>query len=115
MYDSRLMLRAAAAGALDGNETGAFKEFGPMGAPLVLLVHIPQAEGTSPTLDLTFDESTDGVNADGPVHTMAQITEAGPQKFPLRMGRGSRFLRFAAVTGGSSPDFGVVEIGPVFV
>ena len=110
MLDANLMLRAAAAGALDGNETGSWFDLGAtQKGPLSVLIMVPSAGGTTPTLDIEIQESTDGSTLDGDQTQVPQITAAGVYRTAKVY---KRHIRFVATTGGSSPDFGAVEIGP---
>src|SRR3989304_7634245 len=78
MLDANLMLRPPAAGALDGNETGSWKDLGAaQKGPLSVLIMVPSAGGTTPTLDIEIQESTDGSALDGDQTQVPQIVAAG--------------------------------------
>ncbi len=106
--DTNLKFRAASAGNLIADETGAYKEIGPMVNPMVLCVHVPTASA-SDTLDITMNFSDDGSTALEKL-TMPQITAKGF----FTMGFYSR-RKYASVdpnVTGVDVNFGAVEIYP---
>lgn len=101
MRDANLVLKAA--GAETTSTTGSFVDFeGPDVQPLTYVVVVTAASGTSPTLDLTIEESADGSNALDSVK-LKQITAAGvyrvTAKFP------GAYRRYKSVFGGTNPSF----------
>ena len=111
MQDTNLMLRAAA--SLTATATGSAVDFGAGGAKqaITFKVIVPQAAGTSPTLDVEIHESdTTAFTVVRRTHTLAQITAAGVHRVSIRPKY--RYLRYKATVAGTSPDFGSVSIGP---
>jgi len=112
IMDAQLLLRAAAAGNLNANEaTPTSKDFGgPDQHPLTYAAVVPQATGTSPTLDITIQESDDDSNW----HTalsFRQISAKG--KYFITGKLDGRYRRYTATVGGTTPNFGAVIIAPV--
>ena len=111
-FDSKLMLRAASAGDLDENEAGTGVAL-PGGTPArgaTARIVVPQATGTDPTLDVEIQEcATQG----GTYATVAkvQITEAG--EYAVRFGTQKGWVRHNSTVGGTTPNFGAVQIGVV--
>lgn len=117
IMDNSLMLRAAAAGALDADElTPTGVDFGgPDQHPLTYVLVAPAlATGTTPTLTVTIQESDDNstwrtVGTFGP-----QLTDANtPTKQFITLKCDARYRRYTADVGGTTPDFGTVLIAPV--
>lgn len=111
MQDTNLMLRSS--GDLTDTATGSAVDFGAGGAKqaITFKVIVPQASGTSPTLDLDIQESdTSAFTVVRRKHTFAQITTAGVWRMSIRPKY--RYLRYLATVGGTAEDFGVVLIGP---
>lgn len=112
IMDAQLLLRAAAAGNLNANElTPTSKDFGgPDQHELTYVVVVPQAAGTSPTLDITIQES-DNDSTWHTVLTLRQISTAG--KYYVTGKLDGRYRRYTATVGGTTPNFGAVIIAPV--
>lgn len=111
MLDNNIMLRAAAAGALEADEltpTGV-----DMGQDLVAqtyMVYVPSAAGTNPTLDVTIQESDDD-STYRTIGSFPQITAAG--QYFITIKSNARYRRYTADVGGTNPAFGTVLIAPV--
>ncbi len=112
MKDANLLLRAAAAGALNASADGNWVDFsGPDMVDMTFEVIVPQATGTTPTLDLHIQGSENGSTVSEPGVALPQITAAGTYYVHHKFN--SRYRRFSAVTGGTTPNFGTVLIHPV--
>jgi len=111
MLDSELMLRAASDGDLDASEQArSWVDFGAGDVkPLTMKVVVPKADGTGPTLDLIIQTSDDGSTVQDTI-TLPQITEAGVYRVSIKSPH--RYRRAYITLGGTSPDFGAVQIGP---
>ena len=111
--DASYMLRLASAGDLDANEqteSGAFVGASPY-QPIKVRVYVPAAGGSSPTLDLKFQESDDDSSySDIEGGAMTQITAAGTHEFVMPRWT-KRYVRYHATVGGTTPNFGAVTIG----
>lgn len=113
MLDALLFLRNSADGDLAASEQAEpFEDFelGGQVHGLVLNVIVPQALGTSPTLDIKIQSSSDGSNAVGEEFTLPQITAAGVYYITIKSRY--RYFRHYSTVGGTSPDFGEVLIYP---
>lgn len=112
MQDTNLMLRDASDGNLDANElTPTAVDFGAGDRQaMTYKVVVPQADGSSPTLDIVIAEADTEGGTYRDVLTFPQITEAGVYRVSGRLD--GRWRRHESTVGGSSPDFGAVEIGP---
>lgn len=111
-YDTLGMLRASSAGNLTatGNTAGLQIDGTPFSG-VFLRVHVPQATGTSPTLDITIQESADN-SAWRNVVIFPQITAAGPyRRIYASPGSFGKYVRAAMTVGGTTPNFGAVQIG----
>jgi hypothetical protein len=108
-YDSLGMLRAAAAGNLTvtGNGTGLQID-GTAAAGVGVRIHVPQATGTTPTADIVIADSPDN-SAWKSRLTFDQITVAG--EYRQRLVTKQKYVRFQATIGGTTPNFGAVQIG----
>ena len=114
VYDTNLMLRSS--GDLTATATGSAIDYGG-GAragsrkALVFKIVVPKADGTNPTCDMEIHESdTSAFTVVRRKVTLAQITAAGVYRCSIRPYY--RYMRYKATIGGTSPDFGVVQIGP---
>jgi len=113
-YDSIGMLRKISDAGLTA--TGNFPanpglqiDGTPLGtASLFIRVHVPQATGTSPTLDATIQESNDGTTWQTVV-TFAQIIAAGEYRRKVQTNR--KYIRVACTVAGTTPNFGIVQVG----
>lgn len=113
MFDSKLMYRDASAGALQATATlpaNPGLDVGPDLVPQMHQVHVPQATGTTPTLDIKIQESDDGTTWRDYV-AMPQITAAG--EYFITTKSDARYRRMVFTVGGTTPNFGIVEAGPV--
>jgi predicted flavoprotein YhiN len=73
-------------------------------------VHVPSITGTSPTLDIVFQESATLGGTYRRIATVEQITTAGD--YPIRVYNKQPFVRAVLTLGGSSsPAFGSVHVG----
>lgn len=111
--DNAYMMRLASAGNLDANEqteNGAKVGASPY-QPIKARIYVPQAAGTSPTLDIKFQESDDDSSYSDIVGaTVPQITAAG--YYEIVMPRWTKlYVRHYATVGGTTPNFGAVTIG----
>ena len=110
MQDKNLMLRAASAGNLTATETGSAVDFGAGDKQaMTYKVVVPQAQGTTPTLDVKIQESDDG-STWRDVLVFPQITAKGIYRVSARLD--GRYRRHVSTVGGTTPNFGAVEIGP---
>lgn len=112
MQDTNLMLRASGDGNLTTSETGSAVDHGVGGARKAFTIKavFPAAGGTNPTCDLTIEESdTEAFDVVQRQHVLAQITDAGVYRVSIRPKY--QYLRYKNTVGGTSPDFGAVEIG----
>ncbi|MCD4751878.1 MAG: hypothetical protein K8R40_02285 [Anaerolineaceae bacterium] len=110
MRDANLTLRST--GGLSSSEDGASVDFG--GAdkgPITYELYAPQATGTTPTLDVKVQESADGSTWHDFL-AFKQITAAG-QYFVTGLSN-ERYRRAVFTLGGTTPNFGVVTLYPVF-
>lgn len=109
--DSKLVLRdGATAGNLTATGNGTGVDVSTGGLPLTgiaVRVIVPQAAGTSPTLDVKIQESADNSTWRDLV-SFPQITAAG--KYVRRFSGRLRYLRYAATVCGTSPNFVAVQI-----
>lgn len=110
MIDNGVILRAATEGALDADELTptALDFYGGDLANMVYFVYVPQATGTSPTLDVEIEVSDDNSTFVDYLK-FPQITAAG--LYFLTGKTNKRYRRYAADTGGTTPNFGNVVIG----
>lgn len=101
IFDALLELFASAAITSSGNGTG--KKIGPTGVVKVV-VNVTAVSGTSPTLDLHFEESDDdSTYTDIAGGVMNQITAVGIYVIYLKTEK--LYLRHVATVGGTSPSF----------
>ncbi len=70
-------------------------------------VVVPQATGTSPTLQVEFQHSDDGVTFTAKETFSPTITAAGSYSFEVLTPR--RYSRLRFVVGGTNPNFGRVS------
>ena len=114
MIDSQLVLRDSGDGDLTANEQAeAFVDFGLGGMlnGLTFEVIVPAAGGTSPTVDIKIQASSDGTNPVGEEHVLPQISAKGT--YYITFNSRYQYFRWYATVGGTSPDFGEVLIHPV--
>jgi len=109
--DTDKTLRAAAIGDLNANEQAAawIDCEGADSCALTYVFDIPKAAGTSPTLDVKIQLSSDGGSSEDE-YILPQITEAGIYEMSFKTSYQHR--RYYATVGGTSPDFGEVIIAP---
>ena len=101
IFDSLLELFASAAITSSGNGTG--KKVGPTKVVKVV-VNVTVVSGTTPTLDLAFEESDDdSTYTDIAGGVMDQITAVGLYEIYLKTTK--YYLRHVATVGGTSPSF----------
>lgn len=74
-----------------------------------LRVYVPQATGTTPTLDIVVQESNVLGSGYTPLVTFDQITAAGTYR--RRITSRKRYLRAVLTVGGTTPNFGAVKVG----
>lgn len=112
MLDANLLLRDGTANltatgqgaAVDLGDGGQVQEF-------TYAVVVPQAAGTSPTLDLVIETSeASGFGTIQDKFTLPQITAKGVYFITFRTPH--RYIRYNATVAGTSPNFGGVVIGP---
>ena len=110
MFDTELLLRKV--GDLTANEQAAsWVDFGgPDIQPMTYDVVVPQAAGTSPTLDIIIQTSATDGGAVLDTFTLPQISALGVYRITIKSPH--RWRRYYATVGGTSPDFGLVVIGP---
>jgi hypothetical protein len=111
MKDVYTNLRTDADGTFDATETTPGQQWRP--APTKgygVQVHVPSITGTSPTLDIVFQESATLGGTYRRIATVEQITTAGD--YPIRVYNKQPFVRAVLTLGGSSsPAFGSVHVG----
>lgn len=73
-----------------------------------LRIYVPQATGTTPTLDATVQESNDN-SAWNLLVTFPQITAAGTYRRYISTRK--RYVRVVLTVGGTTPNFGQVQVG----
>lgn len=112
MKDALTNWRTSDGGNLTATETlaaldlaGQFPHVGSFDA----VVHVPQATGTTPTLDITVQEAQTEGGTYRTIQTMPQIVAAGTYKVRLLNNR--RWTRFVLTVGGTTPNFGAVHVG----
>ena len=76
---------------------------------LPIRVSVPQATGTSPTLDITIQESDTLGSGYVTLVTFAQITASGVYR--QRYSSRKKYVRAVLTVGGTSPNFGKVQVG----
>jgi len=112
-FDALTMLRATAAGDLDANEaTPTALNIGqvPHKGITVRMV-VPQATGTSPTLDVTVEVSDTQGGTYNTIASFEQINAAGEYAVRFSLPYGRPWMRYTATVGGTTPNFGAVQIG----
>ncbi|RME37940.1 MAG: hypothetical protein D6794_06145 [Deltaproteobacteria bacterium] len=110
MLDNDLILRDSSAGNLTASETGSSVDFGGGDSrAMTYVVVVPQASGTSPTLDAKVQESDDG-STWRDVLSFPQITASGTYRVTAQLD--GRYRRCVLTVGGTSPDFGAVIVAP---
>ena len=72
-------------------------------------VSVPQATGTSPTLDITIQESDTLGTGYVTVVTFAQITASGIYRRIYSSRK--KYVRSVQTLGGTTPNFGKVQVG----
>ncbi len=72
-------------------------------------VSVPQATGTSPTLDITIQESDTLGSGYQTVVTFAQITASGVARRVYSSKR--KYVRAVLTVAGTTPNFGKVQVG----
>jgi len=113
-YDTLGMMRKSTDGNLTATASlpanpGLQIDGTPLGtAGLFIRVHVPQATGTTPTLDLRIQESADGTTWQTVV-TFAQITAAGQYRRKYVSNR--KYVRTDYTVAGTTPNFGAVQVG----
>lgn len=112
MFDNNVMLRKTSDGNLTASETSrpGVDFGGPDLVPVTYQVHVPQAAGTTPTLTVKIQVSSDN-NTWVDYLTVPQITAAG--EYRITGMANYRYRRAHLTVGGTSPNFGAVEIGAV--
>lgn len=108
-YDAEVMLHNPGTD-LTATATGTGKviEGTPFDGPVVR-VSVPQATGTSPTLDITIQESDSLASGYTTVVTFDQITAAGV--YYRRYSSRKKHVRAVLTVGGTTPNFGKVQVG----
>ena len=110
-YDLNGMIRKTSDGNVTAtaNTTGLLIDSAPLGtAELFLKVNVPQATGTTPTLDIVIQSSADNSTWQT-VLTIPQITAAGVYR--QKYASNKKYVRAALTVGGTTPNFGAVQIG----
>lgn len=85
---------------------------GPQVKGLSLLVMVPQAAGSSPTLDISLECSDNGSSKNGRDYELPQITAAGIYRITVH--QPSRYIRSVSTMTGAGADFGGVVMGFTF-
>lgn len=99
-----------AGGDVDDTVTGSWVSI-KGGMDLDVLVSVPQATGTNPTMDIELQLSTDGSNNDRGNLTLEQITTAGVFKRPFKVQTTDvTHVRAVLTVGGTSENFGAVRV-----
>ena len=106
-YDANLVLRDGSTNLKATETTSALDIKGTPLKGLACRVTVPQASGTSPTLDVKVQDSDDGTNWDDLV-VFPQITQAGTYRRQVATPR--RYVRAVLTVGGTSPNFGGVRV-----
>lgn len=108
-YDKNLELRDGAS-AITTSTNGSFVDLGSgVYGQLEVVVVVGTVTGTSPTLDLDIEFSTDGTNAiTSEKLSFKRITATGVYKMFLKTFR--RYARWKSTVGGTSPSFGAVKV-----
>lgn len=112
MKDALTNWRTSDNGSLTATETLAALDMGgqfPHVGSYDAVVHVPQATGTTPTLDITVQEAQTEGGTYRTIQTMPQITVAG--NYMVRVVNARRWVRFVLTVGGTTPNFGGVHIG----
>jgi hypothetical protein len=101
IFDSLLELRALA--AITATAAGTAKDTGPLGlAKAVFIVTI--VSGTTPTLDLKIQQSSDNFSSDTEDLVLApQITVVG--EYQVYFNQTKRYIRDYHTVGGTTPSF----------
>lgn len=113
MKDTLLLLRdGATAGNLTATETTGTKAV--KGTPLggmSMVIYVPSAGGTSPTLNakIQHGDASDGSDA-ADLAPFPQITAAGTYR--RRFMTLKEYVRVVLTVGGTSPNFGAVDVYP---
>ena len=109
MKDALQAWRTVDDGNLTATETRAATDFGgnSPGMPYEGVVHVPQATGTTPTLDITVQEAQTVGGTYRTIVTIPQITAAG--NYPFRFTNARRWIRLVMTVGGTTPNFGAVH------
>lgn len=107
-FDDKLMLVDSTAN-VTATATGDAVDFnGEDLYPLTLRVVVPSVSGTSPTLNIEYQESSDNSNWSA-IGSMPEITAAG--EYYKRFWGKKRYRRAKMTVAGTSPNFGFVKIG----
>lgn len=109
MYDKNAMLIESGSN-VTATVNGASKNVGPSLVPETYMIYVPQATGTSPTLDVSIEESDDGSTWNEKT-SMPQITVAGTYYQTVMSSK--RYRRAVLTVGGTTPNFGLVMVGRV--
>jgi len=109
MRDSNLVLWNA---ALTATGNSGWLAWGPLPAEGVdLWLIVPQATGTTPTLDPKLEDGDDGTNAVNIIGQLKQITAAG--FYRMRVTSPRDYVKLTLTVGGTTPNFGTVWAGLV--
>lgn len=109
-YDAAVMHRASGGANLTTTETGTgFLIDGTPLAGMYVRCVVPQATGTTPTMDLVIQASDVIGSGYTASTTFDQITAAGV--YWRRFATKKKFTRHVATIGGTTPNFGAVSIG----
>lgn len=76
--------------------------------PTPIRIHVPQASGTTPTLDAKIQESDTLGSGYTDLVTFDQITAAGQYRRAIVSKR--KHIRSVLTVGGTSPNFGKVQV-----
>lgn len=110
MYDKNLLLRDGTVN-LTATETGAAVDYSQAGHwSITFEMTVPQATGTTPTLDAKIQVSDNGTTWRDWLF-FRQATAAGV--YHVTGANPARYRRMVATVGGTTPDFGKVTIGAV--
>ncbi|MEN6571403.1 MAG: hypothetical protein ABFD24_06145 [Anaerolineaceae bacterium] len=108
MYDNVLRSNATDLTATESNPTGI--NVGVDLVPRTIMVNVPQATGTTPTLDVKIQESDDNSNWRD-VANVEHITAAGQYYVTTKCN--APYRRAIPTVGGTTPNFGKVLIAYV--
>lgn len=110
MRDSNLVWRDGSTDltATDTNDAALDLGKGGVQHELHIVIEVPAADGTTPTLDIEFVASDDNGSTPKEKWDIPQITAAGV--YEARINTRRRYLEADYTVGGTTPDFGAVKV-----